>query len=211
MTKLERAALQAQMNPHFIFNCLNSIQNFILQNDTQKAVEFLSRFARLVRLNLNASVEGVISLEEEIKLLDNYLALEQERFDHRFDYQIEMEEGLEDMDLELPPMLIQPFVENAIVHGISKQEGQGKVQIKITKEQGHLLVKVQDNGTGHTTKPSANDSAKHKSVGMSITRKRLGLLDAALSDTIKITTLQDQNGDCIGTEVSFHIKINSLD
>ena len=116
MGDLEKSALQAQMNPHFIFNCLNSIQNFILQNEKQKAVDYLARFARLVRHNLNASVQGLVSLEDEVSLLENYLALEQERFEGKFDYEIEVDPQLDKAFIEFPPMLIQPYVENCLLY-----------------------------------------------------------------------------------------------
>ncbi|MFK7771534.1 MAG: sensor histidine kinase, partial [Saprospiraceae bacterium] len=209
MTNLEKSALQAQMNPHFIFNCLNSIQNFILKNDTKKAVEYLSRFARLVRHNLNASVKGEISLEEEVSILDNYLALERERFDQRFDYKINVNELLEDQFIEFPPMLIQPYVENAVVHGLAQKEDNGKVDISFNRDNGNLVVTVKDNGIGYRKNDSGEKSNRHKSVGMTITQKRLELLDANSNNAVKIKILHDPTGIPNGTVVTITIKIKT--
>lgn len=130
---LKRSALQAQMNPHFIFNCLNSIQNFIALNDKENATMFLGRFAKLVRSTLNASVQEKVSLEEELGLLENYLALEQLRFKNKFNYCINLEDGIDQFDTEIPPLLIQPFVENAIVHGLKGKTEKGMINIDFTK------------------------------------------------------------------------------
>lgn len=205
--ELERSALQAQMNPHFIFNCLNSIQNFILQNDRKRAVEYLSRFAQLVRHNLNASVQGKVSLEEELGLLDNYLALEQERFEHRFDYELKVAADLNQQFIAFPPLLIQPYVENAIIHGLSKKEEKGKVEVHFTKENGHLAVSIRDNGPGYQPDQKKKRSGKHKSVGMSITQKRLELLGESPEKVVQISTLNGEEG-ISGTEVKIFIDLN---
>ena len=209
LTDLEKSALQAQMNPHFIFNVLNSIQNFILKNDRKKAVEFLSRFAKLVRHNLNASVSGNVLLQEEISILDNYLALEQERFNHRFTFEILVPDALENELIEFPPMLIQPYVENAVIHGLAKKEADGKVKITFKKIKNELLVTVHDNGVGYRQNHSGIKNERHKSVGMTITRKRLELLGSNPDDSVKIRTLKDETTNkIIGTEVEIRIKIN---
>jgi signal transduction histidine kinase len=205
--ELERSALQAQMNPHFIFNCLNSIQNFILQNDRKRAVEYLSRFAQLVRHNLNASVQGKVSLEEELGLLDNYLALEQERFEHRFDYTLEVEEGLNQQFIAFPPLLIQPYVENAIIHGLSKKEEKGKVEVHFTIENGQLAVTIRDNGPGYQPDQKKKHSGKHKSVGMTITQKRLEILGESPEKVVQISNLNGEEG-ISGTEVKIFIDLN---
>ena len=206
VTELERAALQAQMNPHFIFNCLNSIQNFILQNDRKRAVEYLSRFAQLVRHNLNASVQGKVSLAEELRLLDNYLALEQERFEHRFEYSLEVEEGLDQEAIAFPPMLIQPYVENAVIHGLAKKEGKGKVTVHFRQENGGLAVTIRDNGVGYRPGADGEHSPRHRSVGMTVTQKRLELLGSKGEEVVRISALE---GEESGTEVRILIGINT--
>ena len=206
LTDLEKSALQAQMNPHFIFNALNSIQNFILKNDQQKAVEFLSRFAKLVRNNLNASVDGEILLEDEVNNLDNYLALEQERFNHRFTYEILLDKSIQDELIEFPPMLVQPYVENAVIHGLSKKGADGKIKINFNKIKDELIVTVRDNGVGYRQDQTGKQNERHKSVGMTITRKRLELLGANPENSVKILTLTNEiTKEVIGTEVVINI------
>ena len=205
MNQLERSALQAQMNPHFIFNCLNSIQSFILQNNKEKAVEYLSRFAKLVRYNLDASVQGIVSLEDEINILDNYLALERERFNHQFDYDIEVEGSLKGQSIEFPPLLIQPYVENAIIHGLAKQKETGRVSVHFSQDDSGLMVKILDNGTGYKNDKKAVKSHGHQSVGMTITQKRLELLSVDPTNVVKIKTLQNGNNEFKGTQVVIRI------
>ena len=209
LSDLEKSALQAQMNPHFIFNALNSIQNYILKNDRKKAVEFLSRFARLVRHSLNASVGGNVLVQEEISILENYLTLEQERFNHRFTFEILVPDALENELIEFPPMLIQPYVENAVIHGLAKKEADGKIKITFKKNKNELWVTVRDNGAGYRQDPSGIKNERYKSVGMTITRKRLELLGSDPDDSVKIRTLKDEaTNEIIGTGVEIRIKIN---
>ncbi|MGB4960193.1 MAG: histidine kinase [Saprospiraceae bacterium] len=200
ISDLERSALQAQMNPHFIFNCLNSIQNFIMKNDKMEAMEYLHRFAKLIRQNLNASTGNTLSLDEEISMLDNYLSLEQMRFNHRFDYEIKVSDLIEPTDIQIPPLLIQPFVENAIIHGVAETSYQGKISIQIDKNQDVLHVIIQDNG------PGISDHAQHKhhkSLGMSITQKRLQHINDHTDDNYSIFSKSDEKG----TEIKITVKI----
>ena len=206
MAALEKSALQAQMNPHFTFNCLNSIQNFILQNDKKKAVEYLSRFARLVRHSLDASVQGQVTLEEEIALLDNYLALERERFNHRFDYEIEVAESLKGRYLHFPPMLIQPYVENAVIHGLSDKNKGGMIKIRFSEKGGAVLASIKDNGVGYRKSEQEQKQQRHKSVGMSITRKRLELLGADPEHSVQISP-GGEGQHAPGTEVNILINV----
>ncbi len=206
MNQLERSALQAQMNPHFIFNCLNSIQSYILQNNKEKAVEYLSRFAKLVRYNLDASVQGIVSLENEINILDNYLALERERFNHQFDYDIEVEDSLKGQSIKFPPLLIQPYVENAIIHGLAKKKETGRVSVHFSQDDRGLMVKILDNGTGYKNDKKSVKSHGHQSVGMTITQKRLELLSVDPTNVVKIQTLQNGNNELKGTQVVILIK-----
>ncbi|MCO6492252.1 MAG: histidine kinase [Phaeodactylibacter sp.] len=202
---LERSALQAQMNPHFIFNCLNSIQNFILTNEKKKAVEFLARFARLVRHNLNASVQGRVTLAEEVQILENYLALERERFNQKIDYRITVEEGLEEEDITFPPLLIQPYVENAVIHGLAKKEGGGTVAIHFQRDNGVLAVTIRDNGLGFRQEEGQAPSTRHSSVGMTITQKRLELLGSTEGRAVQVEVLKGEDGEVLGTEVRVRV------
>ena len=174
MHRLEQSALQAQMNPHFIFNCLNSIQHFILKNEPDAAVLYLAKFAKLVRGTLNASVTGSVSLEEEIKMLEHYLNLEQLRFKQAFEYHIEVDEHLDRGHTLLPPLIVQPFVENSVLHGMKDLKRNGVIVVKFYPDHGLLCVEVQDNGLG--LDPSKSKQAGG-SLGSSITRRRLELLN----------------------------------
>ena len=203
IAELERAALQAQMNPHFIFNCLNSIQNFILQNDQHAAILYLGNFASLVRSMLNASVAGRILLTEEVDLLDNYLKLEQLRFKNRFTYTIKVAPGVDVLGIKIPPLLVQPYVENAVKHGISDKVKDGKVGISFAQKMGYLEVVIEDNGAGMATENGQpkNDLSR-KSFGMSITRNRLHLLSGKQEpNTVKCIPLYDTEGRVAGTQV----------
>ncbi|MFM9947366.1 MAG: histidine kinase [Saprospiraceae bacterium] len=173
---LEAAALRAQMNPHFIFNCLGSIQHFISENDAASATRYLSRFARLVRLALHGSVDGRHSLQEEVEMLENYLVLEQLRFRGKFTYEIEVSPELDPEDVFVPPMLVQPFVENALLHGMkNKQEG-GRISVAFSQKENLLLATVSDNGPGFTSDDKNLSETGHKSVGMTLTQRRLDIL-----------------------------------
>ncbi|MEZ4943785.1 MAG: histidine kinase [Saprospiraceae bacterium] len=191
MLRLERSALQAQMNPHFIFNCLNSIQHFILENDADSAVLYLARFAKLVRSNLQVSVSGSVSLEEEVQMLDHYLALECLRFKQLFDYSIEVDERLDRVRTQLPPLIVQPFVENAVLHGMKGREKDGRIKISFNREDDYLNVTVCDNGPGIQNR--SNEMEK-PSLGRSITQRRLELLSRqAVDKTISVQYLEPAN------------------
>jgi hypothetical protein len=182
---LERAALQAQMNPHFIFNCLNSIQSYIYKNDKELAMEYLSKFSMLIRQNLNASRENKISLTEEILMLENYLTLEQIRLQHKFTYSILVEKSLDQESIRIPSLLIQPFVENSIKHGISNLKSDGWVKIEFkSKAENQIEVSIKDNGK----KKSLADSIKsHRSYGSKITSKRLAFINKLEDKSFTIT------------------------
>ena len=207
ITELERAALQAQMNPHFIFNCLNAIQNFILQNEKEASILYLGRFARLVRSMLNASVSGKIMLQEEVQLLNNYLDLEKLRFKNRFNFEIKTAEGLDLFETMIPPLLVQPYVENAVLHGISGRETGGSVVVSFSKKADWLEVTILDNGKGlKTPKAELGTTTNYKSHGMTITRNRLELLSANKEKSqVNTQTLYDENGQVSGTQVIIQI------
>ncbi len=175
---LEQKALQSMMNPHFIFNSLGSIQNYLLQQKSGEAGLYLSQFARLIRQNLNAINAASINLEEEIDRLKNYLDLEKLRMENKFDYNIEVDQDVEADEVQIPSMIIQPFVENAIWHGIAALENKGQINIKFRmQDEKSVIVIIEDNGIG--MKRSAEYSItreKHLHLGMEMTRKRLDLL-----------------------------------
>jgi ligand-binding sensor domain-containing protein/two-component sensor histidine kinase len=185
---LEQKALQSMMNPHFIFNSLGSIQNYLLQKKPGEAGLYLSQFARLIRQNLNAINAASINLEEEIDRLKNYLDLEQMRMENKFEYLIEVDDNLPADEVEIPSMIIQPFVENAIWHGIAAIECNGRINIRFRiQDEKSIIVIIEDNGIGikhsdvHPAKPE-----KHLHLGMEMTRKRLELLGKKFSIRTKI-------------------------
>ena len=178
LVTLELKALQSMMNPHFIFNALGSIQNFLLQNKTGAAGLYLSQFARLIRQNMNAINESMINLEEETDRLKNYLDLERLRMENKFDYKIEIDEGFDPEDMRIPAMIIQPFVENSIWHGVALLEEQGMITIAFRmQDEKSLSVIVEDNGVGMKRAQAyhAKDET-HLKLGMEMTHKRLELL-----------------------------------
>ncbi|MEM7572437.1 MAG: histidine kinase [Bacteroidota bacterium] len=196
---LERSALHAQMNPHFVFNSLNSIQSFILDQDTRSAVDYLAQFSRLIRDTLRVSAKGVHSLEEEVNMLRNYLNLEKLRFKQGLDYQIELDDHLNPAGLVIPALLIQPFVENAIKHGLKENEEGGQVKIHFGGTASQLRVSIQDNGRGFDPRKSK----KSGGMGMDITRRRLELLKKRPGGLapMDIRFKYEDDGTISGTEI----------
>src|SRR5687767_11168076 len=139
-------ALRAQMNPHFIFNCLSSINRFILKNETDKASDYLTRFSRLMRLVLINSQKPLIVLEDEVEMLRLYVEMEQLRFKHAFDYSITYTNDIEPANILIPPLLLQPFCENAIWHGLMHKDGHGHLAISFTMNKSVLQCTISDDG-----------------------------------------------------------------
>ena len=214
LANVEMTALLAQMNPHFLFNSLNSIDSYIIKNESKKASEYLNNFARLMRLILQNSRSNYISLKDELETLELYLQMEGLRFKDKFRYEIQVDKEIDVMSTVIPPMLIQPYVENAIWHGLMhKNNGTtGKVEILISKQENNLLCVVQDNGIGRrkAQEIKAQKSANHKrSMGMKITQDRIEMINK-LYDTntsMKITDLQDNEGNAEGTRVELVIPV----
>ncbi len=207
----EISALRAQMNPHFIFNSLNSIQHFILSNDRLSAIRYLSKFSKLTRNVLENSIDHKVPLNDEIKLLSSYLELESLRFNEMFHYQIEVSEDLDTDNTDIPLLLIQPYVENAIVHGLSKQEeGTPRLNISFKKEGEDIVCEIEDNGIGRVASQKASSAIKRlrKSRGMEITGKRLKLLNQSQigKNTIEVIDKYDEKGIPSGTKVTIRIR-----
>ena len=201
-------SLRTQMNPHFIFNALNSVNNFIAKNDEKAANKFLSDFSKLMRKVLDYSQKDFIQLEEEIELNQLYLKLEHFRFRDKFDYQFENK--LDDLDLEIPPMLIQPFIENAVWHGLRYKEGHGKLSVELTNTQTHLLVKVADDGIGRkkSLELKTKNQKKYKSTGLANISRRIALINELYHKgyEIKVTDVQPA-ADETGTIVTIKIPL----
>ncbi len=206
----EMTALRAQMNPHFIFNSLNSINAFIQNNRGPEAGRYLDRFARLMRQILDHSTRPTIRLEDETAFLNNYLALESIRMNGRLTYEIRVAEEVDDFDTELPPMILQPFVENAIWHGLSPRPEGGRLLIDFKKENGALICTVEDNGVGReqTRTWRAQQAVGHESKGLKITADRLALHDQRHGTRSSVTTIDllDDQGQAAGTRVEIKIE-----
>lgn len=211
MVYLERSALLSQMNPHFIFNSLNSIQSYIANNENDKANRFLAKFSRLIRAMLNHSRSAKVTLQDEIDSLALYLDMEKMRFKEKFTYSITVDDEIDSHDIELPPMLIQPYLENAIIHGLAKKGGPGRIELFYLLHGNYLVVTVTDNGIGIEQSKKLNsgiNSSLHKSVGMTITQKRLELLDDTKDDKkVFIEEVKDREGKVLGTKVEVKIKV----
>jgi hypothetical protein len=208
--ELEMQALRAQMNPHFIFNCLSSINRFIFKNETREASDYLTRFSRLIRMVLMHSQKKLIPLEDELEMLRLYLDMERLRFKNAFDYTIATTNAVESAPIFIPPLLLQPFCENAIWHGLMHKEGQGHLNISISEEDKILNCLIEDNGIGREKAAAlkSKSAEKEKSLGLQITTKRLALLNGVNArDTFyEIKDVVNENGEVGGTKVSLKIR-----
>jgi len=207
-SELEMQALRAQMNPHFIFNSLSSINHFILKNESKTASNYLTRFSRLIRMVLMNSQRKLIPLEDELEMLRLYLDMERLRFKDAFDYSITTANAVESGPIFIPPLLLQPFCENAIWHGLMNKEGQGHLNISISEENKMLSCIIVDDGVGREMAAALKSKVKKdKSLGLQITAKRLSLLnDENSSDAFyKIEDLRDEDGNAAGTKVTLKV------
>ena len=213
LAELEQKALQAQMNPHFIFNSLNSIQQYIFSNNQLSANKYLTIFASLIRETLENSSQGFISIRKEITYLSKYLELEQLRFGMRFSYKIHAEHLLNLEDIMVPVMLLQPFVENAVRHGIRyRLDGHGEINISFLFDNNVLQCFIEDNGPGRakTTAYKSFQHIEYQSRGMELTQKRIYLLNKIYGDRISfdISDIEDERGLVTGTRVHLLIAQN---
>jgi Histidine kinase/Tetratricopeptide repeat len=213
-TELEMQALRAQMNPHFIFNCLSSINRFILINKTEEASDYLTKFSRLIRMALHNSEKPLISLDHELEALRLYLDLERLRFKNAFDYSISFVNAIDTNGVYIPPMLIQPFVENAIWHGLMHKKGPGNLDIQFCAVEKSLTCTIIDNGIGRNMAAaySSRSAEKNKSMGVEITASRLALLSQSTNETavFNIEDMFDEQGKGCGTRVVLKMHYKAL-
>lgn len=210
--ELEMQALRAQMNPHFIFNCLSSINRFILKNEAEAASDYLTRFSRLIRMVLNHSKETIITLEDELEMLQLYLDMERLRFKNSFDYTIHCSDGLDISAIHIPPLLLQPFAENAIWHGLMHKKGEGHLSIELKDDDNALSCIITDNGIGRKAAAAFNSKSveKEKSMGLQITKERLAMLNNGKKTFFEIDDLVDDKGMTAGTKVILKIGHHEL-
>ncbi len=196
---LERTALQLQMNPHFIFNAMNSIKKHLRDKDTERSEMILSKFATLMRDTLEHSRKDRVTLEEEIELLENFLSIEQHSGSTPFDYDIVYRE--EDLDISIPPLMIQPFVENAIIHGVRKIQAQKKATIVVRFEELGQMLRVTITNSGPPYDPSKKEKT-HISLASKVTQERLALIPNTRKKNIEIKNITDPQGHHIAVEVT---------
>lgn len=205
--QLQQRLLRSQMNPHFMFNALSSIQHYMYANDGDKAGDFLSSFARLSRGILDHSQVEVIPLEKEIQWLNDYVKLQQLRFENEVEFTLQIDENIDLFSTLIPPMLVQPFVENAFEHGFRNINHTGILTIDYIKEGQRIIIRIQDNGRGFSQQQTAEQSNTHVSQAMRITQERLTLLNKGKSNKVQITveSMPEQ-----GTTISFTIPLITL-
>lgn len=217
MSEMEHMALQSQMNPHFIFNCLNSIQQYIFDQDIFSANKYITGFSKLIRATLHNSSQSFISLASEISYLSNYLSLEKLRFKDKMDYSIVVAPEIDPEAVMIPPMLIQPYVENSMRHGLRhKTKGKGYIWIQMELSSTHLTIQIEDNGIGRE-KASRYKTVEHieyQSKGMTLTAERIGLMNSLYGEGIgiEVIDLKDEAGVAMGTRVimRFPLFVNTV-
>ncbi|MEP7239166.1 MAG: histidine kinase, partial [Ferruginibacter sp.] len=212
IAETEMTALRAQMNPHFIFNCLNSIKLYTLENDSKTASEYLTIFSQLIRLVLENSRSEKITLQKELEALRLYIELEAMRFKEKVSYQINVSSDIDQQFTELPPLLIQPYVENAIWHGLMHKKGGGNIVINITQPAEHYLqFEITDDGVGRELAASykSKSATRQKSFGLKMTSERLDAINHVygIKTDVQVTDLRDDSNKVAGTKVIIKIPV----
>ena len=206
-------ALRCQMNPHFIFNCLNSIKLYTLENDSASASEYITKFSKLIRLVMENSAKGKILLSSELDMLRLYIELEAMRFKEKLCFNFYIEKDVEPDYIELPPLLLQPYVENAIWHGLMPKEEGGKIDIEVAMNSDRSLLKlvITDNGIGRARSADLGNAkpTKHKSYGIKVTSDRIDLINQVYTAGAEATIhdLMDDAGKPSGTKVIIQIPV----
>lgn len=202
ITETELAMLRSQMNPHFIFNSLNSIQKYIWESRQEDAAEYLTKFARLMRSILENSEQKLVSLQKELSLLKLYVELEHRRSNQGFDYTITVDPTIEITNTMVPPLLLQPFIENAIWHGLNPKDSQGELSIEVSRISNKLVCIIDDNGVGRRASRQLRE-AKHKSMGITISNQRVELLKKQTYSEadVKVVDKEAEDGSAAGTKV----------
>lgn len=202
MEELKMTALQSQMNPHFLFNSLNSINNFVLKSEVEKASDYITKFSRLIRVILKSSSSLTIPLSEELGILALYVKLEQMRISGGFEYIINIDSDINLEDIKVPPLFLQPYIENSIWHGIMHISGEKKIQLSIKKIDNKIQCDLIDNGIGidKTKDESHKKINRRKFFGAQATENRIKLLHRNVDVTVDINDISDENST--GTKVT---------
>ena len=212
ITEIKMQVLRAQMNPHFIFNSLNSIENFMMQNEKRLASDYLNKFTRLIRTILDSSLNESIPIQKDMEALQLYIDLQLLRFNNKFIYQTCIQPELLKGDYKVPSLIIQPFVENAIEHGIAHSERNDcKLSITASLNNDYVVYTIEDNGIGRLQSTTYNQHNKphHKSVGLAITTDRIQIFNGSETETkdVVITDLYNKENEPEGTSISVKIKL----
>jgi LytS/YehU family sensor histidine kinase len=213
-SELEMQALRAQMSPHFIFNCLSSINRFILKNESEVASDYLTRFSRLIRLVLINSKQSLISLEDELEMIWLYIEMERLRFQNSFDFNITFKNEINASSIYIPPLLLQPFAENAIWHGLMNKEGDKTLDFSFATNESQLICIITDNGVGRQKAQEFQSlkNVKEKSMGLMITVNRLAIFnkESDHNTSFQVEDLYDEKGNAVGTKVTLKIKTKDI-
>lgn len=207
LIRSQKFALRSQMNPHFIFNSLNSIQNFVLKNDVDSANYYLSNFSTMMRKVLEYSQYNYITLYEELELIQLYLKMEHMRFTRKFEAEIRVDPAIDQHLVKIPPMLLQPYLENAILHGLQLIKHKGLLQVLIDDFEDHMRISIIDNGIGREKAKAIRERAGHKSKGLVNIEKRIQLYNKLSKKpiSVKIIDLVNNNGDASGTLIEITV------
>jgi LytS/YehU family sensor histidine kinase len=210
--ELKHQLMRAQMNPHFIFNAITSIQTYILDNEPQVAYDYLAKFARLIRNILYYAEERTLSLEKEVEMLKLYIEVEQMRFTDRFNYVLKLDSDIDPSTHFIPAMIVQPFVENAIWHGLMPLNNQreGYLKVLVYKKSRWLEIIVEDNGIGRTASETINKKPEHRSMGLALVKERLDLYNKQTKSNVSRVIVEDildlENNVC-GTKVVIYLPL----
>ncbi|WP_232732585.1 tetratricopeptide repeat-containing sensor histidine kinase [Cellulophaga sp. RHA19] len=212
MLTLEQTMLRSQMNPHFLFNSLNSIKLYIINNEKKNAVHYLNKFSKLVRKILEASSLKEISLEDELETVNLYMHIENIRFSNKIDFTIDVDRDVELNQIKIPSLILQPFLENALWHGLSSKQGLKKIDLHISKQnEEFVVISITDNGIGRAASEKIKEAKvlKRKSLGINITKERLKNFSKDYLNSFKVVfvDLVDEEGNAMGTEVTLTIPI----
>lgn len=211
---LEQDMLRSQMNPHFIFNSLNSIKLYIINNEKENAVYYLNKFSKFIRKILIASTEKEISLEDELDTMQLYMNIENIRFSNEIDFQVHVDKGINTASIKVPSLILQPFLENSLWHGLSSKKEDKKIALNVSKTSDEFVtISIIDNGIGRKASEKINDNKllKRKSVGLAITKARLANFSKGFTNSYKIDIedLYNETNKAIGTKVVVQIPVKS--
>jgi len=213
-SNLQQKLFRTQMNPHFIFNSLSSIQHLVVNEDSEKASIYLAKFSTLVRSVLYSSNKDSITIDDELKTIESYLSLQNIRYSNKFDYKVDIDPQIDTESLTIPPMLAQPFIENAIEHGVKHKKKKGNIDIRFVLDNGSIHLEIEDDGVGRAKVQELEKELKkdHHSMATEITKERLKVLNKKLKDKIDLTIsdLEDEKGNPAGTKVRIILPVASV-